>query len=259
MAAHAVRVGHALRVENVANFVRLVTVHAGGKNVRFLLPECAFDGLAVDLFNLRVAPGAGGGNVAPRDRGVGIGVRQDVMRRVARRAIRRDDQALLEQRLAVNALGIVLENIVLIDLAVGLNRSALAMAAAADEGDVERSDRGTLVLDGKNVVIAVSVHAVRSQRVAAGDGFAVQRCGMLFLLVGVAGAALNGNHARFMGKILPGQIGVARGAGQRRVNRRSELLAIHEQRDRARAALGAHSLVAVAGEAVVVGGVGGAG
>ena len=47
----------------------------------------------------------------------GIGVRQDVVRRVAGGAVGRHDQALLQQALAVNALRVVLQDVVLVDVA----------------------------------------------------------------------------------------------------------------------------------------------
>ena len=65
VAAHAVRVGHAIVVKDVANLVRLVAIDAGREHVRFFLPQFAADRLPVHGFNLRVALGAGRGDVAP--------------------------------------------------------------------------------------------------------------------------------------------------------------------------------------------------
>ena len=45
VAAHAVRVGHAVVVENIAHLVRLVAIDAGGQNVGFFLPQLAADRL----------------------------------------------------------------------------------------------------------------------------------------------------------------------------------------------------------------------
>jgi hypothetical protein len=100
-------------------------------------PELALDRLAMDFLNPRMAFGAGLGNVAASDGGVLLGVRQDVVRGVAGGAIRRHDQALLQQALAVNALGVVLDDVVLFDRALRLHRRALAMALAAGEGHLQ--------------------------------------------------------------------------------------------------------------------------
>ena len=140
VAAHAIRVRHTLGVENVADFVRLVTVHAGGQDVRLFLPKLTSDRLAMHLFHLRVALGAGRRDVAPVNRGVRIGMRQDVVRRVARHAVGGHHQALLEQGLAVDAFRIVLQNVVLVDLPVGLHRRTLAVAPAADERHFQGGD-----------------------------------------------------------------------------------------------------------------------
>ena len=83
VAAHAIGVGHALRVKNVADLVGLVAIQAGREDVGLFLPEFAADGLAVHHFDFSVALGAGGGDVAPVDGRIGIGVRQDVVRGVA--------------------------------------------------------------------------------------------------------------------------------------------------------------------------------
>ena len=53
VATHAIGIGHALAVEDFPHLVRLVAVHAGGQDVRFLLPQFAADGLAVHRFDLR--------------------------------------------------------------------------------------------------------------------------------------------------------------------------------------------------------------
>lgn len=56
-------------------------------------------------------------------------------------AIGGHDQALLEQGLTMDALGIVFEDIVLVDLAIGLYRRALTMAPTADERHLQGRDR----------------------------------------------------------------------------------------------------------------------
>lgn len=218
VATHAVGVGHALGIVNVADLMRLVAVHAGRQNVRFFLPELAADRFAMHFFDLGVAFSAGGSDVASVDRRIWVSVRQDVVGRVAGNAIGRNDQTLLEKRLAVNALGIILQDVVLVNLAVGLNRRALLVASSANEWDFQWSHGRVPIRNGHDVVIAVAIHAMRSQGVAAGYGSAVQRMRVLLLLVTVAGAAFDARQGRGVGQILTFQIGVARGARQRAVH-----------------------------------------
>src|ERR1700757_256154 len=54
VAAHAVGVGHALLIKNVAHFVRLMAIGAGREDVRFFLPKFTADRLAMHLFDFRV-------------------------------------------------------------------------------------------------------------------------------------------------------------------------------------------------------------
>ena len=75
VAAQAIAVGHPLRVEDLADFVRLMAVDARRDQVRLLLPQLAADHLAVHGLDLRVALGAGLGDVLFGDRGARIGVR----------------------------------------------------------------------------------------------------------------------------------------------------------------------------------------
>jgi hypothetical protein len=91
-------------------------------------------------------------------------------------------KSLLQQRLAVNALGVVSEDIVLGNLAIARNRSSFTMALAADERHFQRRHRGALIFHGKDVVVAVASHAVRRERIAAGNRLPVERFGVERLL-----------------------------------------------------------------------------
>ena len=77
VAAQAVAVRHPLVIKDLADLVRLVALHAHRDGARPLLPHLPPDDLAVDRLNLRVAAGAGGGDVSPRDGGAGIAVWQE--------------------------------------------------------------------------------------------------------------------------------------------------------------------------------------
>ena len=67
VAAHAIRIRHSLRVIDLSDLVRLVAINAGWKNVRFLFPEFAPNGLAMHSFDLRVTLGAGCRDVPSRN------------------------------------------------------------------------------------------------------------------------------------------------------------------------------------------------
>ena len=74
----------------------------------------------------------------------------------------------------MNALGVVFEDVVLINVPLGLDRSSFAMAPSAEKGHFQRSDRRTRISHRHNVVIAVAVDATRRQVVTAGNSFTVQ-------------------------------------------------------------------------------------
>ena len=238
MAAQAVGVGHALVVEDPPHLVGLVAVDAGRQHVGLLLPQLALDDLAVHDLDLGVALGAGGRDVAPRDGRGRVGRPQDRVGRVAGGAVGGHDQALAQQPLAVNALRVVLQDVVLVDLAVALHRRPLAVAAAAHERHLQRRDRRARVLDRQDVVVAVAVLAARGQRVLAGDGLPVQRLGVQGLLVRVAGPAVDLLDRDVVGQLLARQGLVAAGALEAAVHRGRELLD--------------QLLVLVAGQAVLV-------
>ena len=115
MAAQAIAVGHSLAVENLADLVRLMAIDARRDHVRLFLPQLAADHLAVYGLDLRVALGAGFGDILLGDRGARIGVGQHVVRGVATGADRGHGQALLEEADAVDAVLVVFEDVGLRD------------------------------------------------------------------------------------------------------------------------------------------------
>ena len=190
VATHAVRVGHTQFIEDVPDPMGLMAVRAGGQDVGLFFPKLSTNGLAVDRFDLGVAFRAGGGNVPAIDGGGGVGVRQDQVRGVARGAGRGHRQSLFQQRLAVDALGVVLENIVLANVAIARNSSSFAMALAANEGHFHWRHRRPRVLHRIDVVVPVTIHTAGRQWIAARNRLPVERAGMLLLLGGVARATL---------------------------------------------------------------------
>src|SRR5208283_1019469 len=141
VAMQAVRIGHTLRIKNISDLMRLMAIHACGQDICFLFPQLSTNDLPVHRFDQRVAFRAGGGNVPAGDRGSGVGVRQDQMWCVASRAVGGHRESLFQQRLAVDALRVVLQNVVLGNGAVALNWSSFAMALAANKRHFQRRHR----------------------------------------------------------------------------------------------------------------------
>ena len=154
-----VAVGHALRVEDLPDLVRLVAVHARRQDVALLLPELALDHLAVHRLDLGVAFRAGRGDVLPRDRRRGIRVREDRVPGVAGGAVGSHDEPLPEEPLAVDALGEILDDVVLVDHPLALDRRTLLVALPAEERDLQGRDRASSGSFRKDVVRAVAILA----------------------------------------------------------------------------------------------------
>ncbi len=191
VAAQAIGIGHALRIEDVPYFVRLMAIHAGRQDMRFFLPKLSANRLPVHFLDFRMTLRAGRDDVPPIDRRIRIGMRQNIVRRVARHAIRSHDEPLFHERFAVNALGIIFENIVLIDSPLRLHRRSFPMATSAHERNFQRSHRRPGILHGNDVMVPMAIDAMRRQGIASRDRLPVQRMRVLFLLIVVACPALH--------------------------------------------------------------------
>ena len=121
VADQAVGVAHALFVEDFADSMRLMAINANGDEMRRFFPQLAFDDLGMHLFDLAVALHAGLGEVLGADRGARVGVRQNVVSRVATGADGGYREAFFKQPLAVNALGIIFNDFILRNVAYALN------------------------------------------------------------------------------------------------------------------------------------------
>ena len=130
-------------------------------------------------------------DVLPVDARAGIGVGQEVVRGVAVDADRDDRQAPLQEALAVDALGVVLEDLVLGDV-VGLrDRRAFLVARPANERDAKASDARFGRLDGDDVVRSVTAGATRGQWRPGTDFATVQAIGIDFGDILVARRAID--------------------------------------------------------------------
>ena len=158
----------------------------------------------------------------------------------------------LNRRLAVDALRVVLEDVVLVDGPLALDDRALLVALAAGEGHLERRDRRERVPHGPDVVPPVARRARGSEQVAALDGLAVQRRRVLLGLRLVAVRAAHLLERGLVRQLLALEVGVAVDALQGAVNRCGERLLGHVQRDLAAPALRGEVLLAVTAQAVGV-------
>ena len=113
------------------------------------------------------------------------------MRRVTRSTVRRNNEPFLQKTLAVNALREILQNMVLMNRSLSGHLRSFLVALPAQEWDLERRDRRTLVFRGKDIVVSVAIIAMRGQSVASCNRFPVKRFFMQLLLSRVAGSTLH--------------------------------------------------------------------
>jgi hypothetical protein len=119
-----------------SNGMRLMADGAGRHGAGFRFPELSLDDLDMHLFDAGVTGHAGVSDVPGRDRGARVGMGQDQVIAVTVVAGGCDDQALPEQALAVNALGVVGEDVVFGDVLDTWHRGALPVAFPAQHRDI---------------------------------------------------------------------------------------------------------------------------
>jgi hypothetical protein len=103
MAPQTVPIRHALGVENLSNFMRLMTVHTRGENMFFFLPQLSPDDFKMNRFDLSVALCAGCGNIFACNGRTRIRVRQNSVGRMTCCAIRCDNESSFEKAFPVDA------------------------------------------------------------------------------------------------------------------------------------------------------------
>jgi hypothetical protein len=93
---------------------------------------------------------------------------------MARCAVRSDDQSLLQESFAVNALREILEDMILVDDPGALDGRSFLVAFAAQVRNLEGRDRRISVGGGKYLMCTVAIPAAGSERISRSNGFAVQ-------------------------------------------------------------------------------------
>ena len=219
VATHAVAVRHALWVEHLPDLMGRVAIHAGRNHVLLFFPEFATDHLAMHRLNLGVALGASLGDVLLGDGRARIRVGQNEMRRVAAVTDSRDREAALEQSLTVDTVHVVAEDVVLGDVAREADWGTFTMATATElrhfHGGGGRAGRGGAL----DVVSSVAILAGGSEFVATFHCPSVEAFGVLGLLVGVAGSAVDRGEFVGVRQLLGIHAGVAVRALESRVLR----------------------------------------
>ena len=128
-------------VEDPADLVGLVAIHTGGYHVRFLFPELAPNHFLMHILDPGMALGAGPGDVGRGDGRALVGVREHEVRCVAACANGNHREPTLEKALAVDTLGVVVEDVLLGDIMREADWRALVVALAAKPRDFHGRDR----------------------------------------------------------------------------------------------------------------------
>jgi hypothetical protein len=191
VATQAIAVGHAFRVEDLANLVQFVAVDAGRDQVRLLFPKLAADHLAVHAFDLCMTARAGLGNILLRNRRAWVPVRQHVVCGMTARAHGGHGQALPEQADTVNAVLVIFQNVRLREGPCLADRGVFPVAATAKPWNVDRGDGRLQVGWSQNVVRAVAQLATGRVGIRLGCPLTVDAGLVLVLLFTVTLAAIH--------------------------------------------------------------------
>ncbi len=184
------------------------------------------------LLDAVVALAAGGGHVGAVDARAGVAGRQHAVGGVAAGAGGGHGQAALQQALAVDALGVGLDDAVLLALVAHGGLLALAVAAGAELGDVVGEGGRAGVDLAQDLVGAVALLAGGGVQVAVGHELAVPARRVLLGHLGVAGGAVDLLGDGLAGPLVGGHIHlrVALRAGHLGVARVLQVVGVHGQR-----------------------------
>jgi hypothetical protein len=133
---------------------------------------------------------------------------------MTRGAVRGNNQSLFQEAFAMNTLGKILKDVVLVNHAKTCDWRTLLMTSAAQKRDLERGNGRTRILGRKDVMCPMTRLAPRSKRIALRYCLPMEGFRMLFLLSGMASAAHNRRNLFLMRKLLSRQVSVARNAGE---------------------------------------------
>ncbi len=192
------------------------------------------DALGEQLVDAPMALRAGPGDVGAVHGRPRVGGRKLPVGGVAVRAVGRDGEAGLHQSLAVDALQVVFDDVLLGPLVAHGGLLSRAMAPGAERRHVAREGRRVRVGLAERPVGAVAVAALGRVRVAPRKELAVRALAVLLDGRGMTDGAIDfGRHraarARRVGRVAAG---VALDAGDPGVARVRQLVLVREERDR---------------------------
>ncbi len=191
-----------------------MTIDARRENVRFLLPQLAFDHFAMDKLDFCVTLCAGRRNVSPRNGRGRVGVRQNGVSRMARNAAGRHNESLAEKPFTVNAFGEILDDMILVDGPLTRDGRPFLVAFAAQERDVERHNGRFPVAGLEYLVRSVTVFTVRGEGIAPFNSLTVKRFFVEGFFLVVARTAIHGLEILAVREFLSFKVFVAGNARQ---------------------------------------------
>ena len=133
-----------------------------------------------------------------------------------------------------------------------LDRRSFLMAFSAEEWYLERRNSGVPVLHGENVMVAMTITAMRRKLVTARDCLPVKRFCMLLLLGRVATAAIDRLQLFIVGEFFSFEIRVAGDAAERCMDRSGEFLFVDKDGGCSSPARARQSLVLMACQTLTV-------
>ena len=184
LAAALVAEGFEIFARGIHDLMRAVAINADRSARIALGQQLAVDALVVSLLDADVALAAGLGHVRVVDGRVAVNVALDLMRAVTVVAGRRHDEAHLQQRLAVDAVHVLIRGLGKLDL-IFLGEVGVAVALGAGGGQIHFEHGGIRVLHRHDLVVAVAIPTLRRAGSAHLVAHAVNAAGVVlaFLLM----------------------------------------------------------------------------
>ncbi|MBA7618022.1 hypothetical protein ES703_25341 [subsurface metagenome] len=182
--------------------MRPVTVSAGRNSAWLLFPEFSFDDFNMHFFDPGMTLCAGCGYVVGRDCRLSIRVRKYEVISVTVVACGCHDQALLEQSLAVNALGVVGKDVPFWNVVNSGYGRSFSVAFSAENGDVHFVCSGLDVGGRKDVVFSVTFIAARGIRSSPLQSLSVDSGKKFLIRLIMADPAVHSFESFGMGELL---------------------------------------------------------
>lgn len=170
----------AVLIQHPSGLMGAMTFNTGRNLMGFFFPQFAPDNLGMGSLNIRMTLHAGSHNIIPADRGIWIGMGQNIMGGMTAAADSGDGQPLTQETFAVNGHGIVFQDVLFLDI-MGLGHgAALLMTAAASGGHVHDKGPGFPVTAGLDIMLTVAVLTIWRKRIFVLNSLTMQTIGIDF-------------------------------------------------------------------------------